>query len=90
MFGKGISKEGDILDLAAKFGIVNKSGAWYAYNGEKIGQGRENAKNYLKDNPAVMTDVEQKVREHYGLPRTIEEGETRLHRWMHLRMNQEL
>ena len=68
MFGKGISREGDILDLAAECGVINKSGAWYAYNGEKIGQGRENAKQYLRDNPAVMTDVEQKVREHYGLP----------------------
>ncbi len=68
MFGKGISREGDILDLAAECGVINKSGAWYAYNGEKIGQGRENAKQYLRDNPVVMTDVEQKVREHYGLP----------------------
>ena len=49
MFGKGISREGDILDLAAKIDLVNKSGAWYAYNGEKIGQGRENAKSYLTD-----------------------------------------
>ena len=68
MFGQGISKEGDILDLAANLGIINKSGAWYAYNGDKIGQGRENAKLYLKENPAVCADVEAKVREHYGLP----------------------
>ena len=67
MFGKGISREGDILDLAAECGVINKSGAWYAYNGEKIGQGRENAKQYLRDNPAVMEEAEQKVREHYGL-----------------------
>ena len=53
MFGEGISKEGDILDLASELGIVNKSGAWYAYNGDKIGQGRENAKTYLKENPQV-------------------------------------
>ncbi len=62
MFGQGISKEGDVLDLAANFGIVNKSGAWYAYNGEKIGQGRENAKIYLKENPAVCEEIESKVR----------------------------
>ena len=60
MFGQGISKEGDVLDLAANFGIVNKSGAWYAYNGEKIGQGRENAKIYLKENPAVCEEIESK------------------------------
>lgn len=67
MFGKGISKEGDVLDLAAALGIVQKSGAWYAYKESKIGQGRENAKQYLKDNPEVCAEVEQKVREHYGL-----------------------
>ena len=67
MFGKGISNEGDILDLAADLGIIVKSGAWYAYNDSKIGQGRENAKGYLRDNPAICMEVEQKVREHYGL-----------------------
>ena len=67
MFGEGISREGDVLDLAANLGIINKSGAWYAYNGEKIGQGRENAKQYLRDHPDVMADAEIKVREHYGL-----------------------
>src|SRR5699024_9044497 len=72
MFGEGISKEGDILDLAADLGIVNKSGAWYAYNNGKIGQRRENAKKYLKENPAVKDEIEKKVREHYGL--TAEEG----------------
>lgn len=66
MFGKGISKEGDILDLAAKENIIEKSGAWYAYNGAKIGQGRENAKNYLRENPEVCGEVEQKVRELYA------------------------
>lgn len=68
MFGQGISKEGDVLDLASNIGIINKSGAWYAYNDAKIGQGRENAKLYLKENPQVMAEVEKKVREHYGLP----------------------
>ena len=67
MFGEGISREGDILDLAANIGVINKSGAWYAYNGEKIGQGRENAKQYLREHPDVMAEAESKVREHYGL-----------------------
>lgn len=62
MFGKGISKEGDLLDLAAEHNIINKSGAWYAYNGEKIGQGRENAKLYLAQNPAVAETIENEVR----------------------------
>ncbi len=68
MFGKGISKEGDILDLAANENIIIKSGAWFAYNDAKIGQGRENAKLYLKENPEVMEEVESKVREKFGLP----------------------
>lgn len=68
MFGQGISREGDIIDLAANIGVINKSGAWYAYNDAKIGQGRENAKAYLRENPAIMDEVEAKVREHYGLP----------------------
>ena len=67
MFGKGISTEGDILDLAASVNIVNKSGAWYAYNGEKIGQGRENAKTYLKERPEICQEIEKKVRIHFGL-----------------------
>ena len=67
MFGEGISQEGDILDLAANVNIVVKSGAWYAYEGNKIGQGRENVKQYLKDNPEICKEIENKVREHYGL-----------------------
>ena len=67
MFGKGISREGDVLDLAAGLDIVNKSGAWYAYENNKIGQGRENAKSYLKEHPEVMDELEAKVRAHYGL-----------------------
>ena len=67
MFGEGISVVGDILDLAADNNIINKSGAWYAYEGNKIGQGRENAKQYLKDNPAVCAEVERKVRELFNL-----------------------
>ena len=67
MFGKGISRSGDILDLAANVDIVKKSVAWYAYEGEKIGQGRENAKSYLEANPEIMDEIEQKVRAHYHL-----------------------
>ena len=67
MFGKGISKEGDVLDLAASVGIVQKSGAWFAYGGDKIGQGRENAKAYLREHPKIMDEIEHKVRVAYGL-----------------------
>ena len=71
MFGEGISKAGDLLDLAANIDVINKSGAWYAYNGEKIGQGRENAKNFLKQNTDVMEAVEKAVREHYRLDGSV-------------------
>lgn len=67
MFGEGISYVGDVLDLAADINVINKSGAWYAYEGNKIGQGRENAKQYLKDNPDVCAEVASKVRAHFGL-----------------------
>ena len=67
MFGKGISREGDVLDLAAALGIVQKSGAWFAYNNAKIGQGRENAKIFLRENPEIADEIELKVRDHYGL-----------------------
>lgn len=67
VFGKGISKAGDILDLAVANDIVDKSGAWYAYNGNKIGQGRENAKAYLENNTAICDEIEQKVREAVGV-----------------------
>lgn len=67
MFGKGISREGDILDLAASLGIVQKSGAWFAYQEDKIGQGRENAKQYLREHPEVMEEIEHQVRVSYGL-----------------------
>ena len=73
MFGKGISREGDILDLAANVDIIVKSGAWYSYNGVKIGQGRENAKTYLRDHPEIMEEVAAKVRAHYGLGGQVEE-----------------
>ena len=75
MFGRGISREGDILDLGVNLGIVQKSGAWFAYNDSKIGQGRENAKNFLAENPQVMEEIEQKVREHYGLAEALESAD---------------
>lgn len=65
MFGQGISREGDVLDLAVNAGIVNKSGAWYAYEGDKIGQGRENAKTYIHEHPAFFDMLEAKVRDFY-------------------------
>ena len=68
VFGTGISKEGDLIDLATTDGIVEKSGSWYAYLGEKIGQGRENAKAYLAEHPDVCLEIENKVREIHGLP----------------------
>jgi len=77
MFGEGISTEGDILDLAAKTGIVEKSGAWYAYGGNKIGQGRENAKTFLKENSAICREIEEKVRAEFGFgdPKAATESE---------------
>ena len=74
MFGEGISREGDILDLASDCNIVMKSGAWFAYEGNKIGQGRENAKQYLKDNPAVCDEIERRVRIHYGFTQETAEA----------------
>ena len=67
MFGKGISKEGDILDLAVKENIVEKSGAWFSYEGNKIGQGRENAKGFLQEHPEISVEIENRVREAHGL-----------------------
>lgn len=73
MFGKGISREGDILDLAVANDIVDKSGAWYAYMGDKIGQGRENAKAFLAENPAICAEIDEKIREKLGLVETEDE-----------------
>lgn len=75
MFGEGISMVGDILDLATSIDVVNKSGAWYAYEGNKIGQGRENAKQYLKDNPAICDEIAQKVRKHFALDGVKEDAD---------------
>ena len=67
MYGQGISKAGDILDLAANIDIVNKSGAWYSYGDLRLGQGRENSKQYIEEHPDLMLEIENKVREHYGI-----------------------
>lgn len=67
MYGTGVSHEGEVLDLAAESGIVDKSGAWYAYQGNKIGQGKENAKMFLMNNPDILEDIENQVRECYGI-----------------------
>ena len=66
MYGEGISREGEVLDIGSELAIVDKSGAWYSYNGQKIGQGKENVKVYLKENPALRDEIELKIREHYG------------------------
>ena len=67
MYGEGVSHEGELVDLASEVGIIDKSGAWYSYNGEKIGQGKENVKELFKKNKALCDEIDQKVREHYGL-----------------------
>ena len=73
MYGEGISRSGDLLDLGVEKRIIEKSGAWFAYSGERLGQGRENAKQYLKDNPAVFKAIEEKVRKELGLTRDSSE-----------------
>ncbi|HZD64826.1 MAG TPA: recombinase RecA, partial [Acidimicrobiales bacterium] len=67
MYSKGISREGSLLDVAVDLGFVKKSGAWYTYEGEQLGQGRENAKQFLADNPEVMIEVNERVRQHLGI-----------------------
>ncbi len=67
MYGEGISKEGEIIDIGSELDIVQKSGSWYSYNEERIGQGRENAKTFLRENPSVRLEIQHKIREHYGL-----------------------
>lgn len=73
MYGEGISREGSILDMAADINVVNKSGAWYSYGEMRLGQGRENAKEFLKQNPELTDEIERKVKEHYGLIKSTEE-----------------
>lgn len=72
MYGEGVSREGEIIDIASELNILDKSGAWYAYKGEKIGQGKENVKNFLKENASLRDELEQKVREHYGFVKGVE------------------
>lgn len=78
MYGEGVSKMGELVDLGAMLNVVEKSGAWFSYNGEKIGQGRENVKQYLIDNPKIATEIEKKVRESYGIgvkkPKEVKEA----------------
>ena len=66
IYGSGVSHTGEVLDIASDLGMINKSGAWYSYKGEKIGQGRENAKNYLANNPTVLNELELMIRKHYN------------------------
>jgi recombination protein RecA len=76
MYGEGISKEGSILDIGAEIDIVSKSGAWYSFNDERLGQGRENAKLFLKENPEIAAQIEAKVREYFSLnPNSIPSGD---------------
>ncbi len=74
MYGEGVSKEGELIDLASDINVVEKSGAWYSYNGEKIGQGKENVKIFLKSNPQICNEIELKVREHYGINKDTKEA----------------
>jgi recombination protein RecA len=71
MYGEGISKEGSLIDMGTEMDIVNKSGAWYSYNSERLGQGRENAKQYLKDNPKISAEIEKKIRENSNLTSVV-------------------
>ncbi|MUK89841.1 recombinase RecA [Ornithinibacillus sp. L9] len=75
MYGQGISKEGEIIDIGADLDVVDKSGAWYSYQGERLGQGRENAKQFLKENPDVMSEIHNAIRLHYNLDATAEEAQ---------------
>jgi recombination protein RecA len=68
LFGQGISREGEVIDMGVNANILDKSGAWYAYNGEKIGQGRDNAREFLKENPELSREIENKVRASLGIP----------------------
>jgi recombination protein RecA len=67
LFGEGISREGEIVDMGVTHRILEKSGAWYAYNGEKIGQGRDNAREFLRENPELAREIENKIREQIGI-----------------------
>ena len=75
LYGRGVSKEGELVDIGTDQGIIEKAGAWYSYNGDRIGQGRENAKTYLRDNPDIAADVEVRIREKFGLSVPIPQAE---------------
>ena len=75
MYGEGVSREGEIIDLGVEAGVVEKTGAWYSYNGEKLGQGKENVKLLLKDNKELKDEIEKKVREFYDI--SLDEGKSK-------------
>ena len=75
MFGKGISREGSLLDVGVDLGLIKKSGAWYTYDGEQLGQGRENAKNFLSENPELMVEISERVRKQLGIGEKGDEPE---------------
>ena len=76
MYGEGVSKTGELIDLGVKAGVVEKSGSWFSYNSQRIGQGRENAKQFMRDNPEMANEIEQALRQNAGLiaERFLEEG----------------
>lgn len=67
MYGQGISREGEIVDLGTEFEVIDKSGAWYSYNGDRLGQGKENVKNFMRENPEVMAEIDRKIRQEMGI-----------------------
>jgi recombination protein RecA len=71
MYGEGVSREGDLIDIAVEHKIIEKSGAWFAYGGERLGQGRENVKTYLKEHPDLRDGIDKKVREALGMSRDV-------------------
>jgi recombination protein RecA len=77
LYGEGISREGEIIDMGVNARVLDKSGAWYAYNGEKIGQGKDNAREFLRENPDLAVEIENKVRESMGIPLLPAGGQTR-------------
>jgi recombination protein RecA len=75
MYGEGISKEGEIIDMGSELDIIQKSGSWYSYKDERLGQGRENAKLFLKENPEIMEEIAQEIRNHYGVNAPVRTAE---------------
>src|SRR5699024_10298045 len=89
MYGEGISREGEILDIGSDLDIVEKSGAWYSYQGERLGQGRENAKQFLLEHPEIYEEIHQAVRTHYNLDGAVEETEAEVEGQTELEMPEE-